>query len=95
MTNSERESIENLQSMMGGELEYDVARRVLLKHAGDIHAAASAILEGDRGEEPIEHPSVWHDPDIVWPPDFKSQPPNGALNVARPNTPLDPAREDF
>lgn len=33
-----------------GDLEPEVARRVLRKHHGDVQKAADAILEGDRGE---------------------------------------------
>ena len=37
-----------------GDVEVEVAKRVLRKHKGDMERAADAILEGDRGET-----SVW------------------------------------
>ncbi|KAH8112250.1 hypothetical protein DFH11DRAFT_1879322 [Phellopilus nigrolimitatus] len=77
---NEQENIELLQSMMG-DLNADVARRVLIKHKGDIQAAASAILEGDRGDESA----------VSWPMDYNADSGSGSgggPNVPRrPNTP--------
>ncbi|KDQ64316.1 hypothetical protein JAAARDRAFT_187660 [Jaapia argillacea MUCL 33604] len=49
-TPEEQLNIEILTGMMAGELDEHVARKVLRKHGGDMQKAASAILEGDRGE---------------------------------------------
>jgi len=37
-----------------GDVDVEIAKRVLRKHKGDMARAADAILEGDRGE-----PNVW------------------------------------
>ncbi|THH08979.1 hypothetical protein EW145_g2341 [Phellinidium pouzarii] len=78
---NEEENITMLQSMMGN-LDAEVVRRVLVKHSGDIQAAASAILEGDRGEETS----------APWPVEFHAESSSsGALNAPRrPNTPRSP-----
>lgn len=47
----EQEDGDLLAAMMGGDLDSEVARRVLRKHNGNLQKAADAILEGDRGEE--------------------------------------------
>lgn len=81
---SEEESITLLQSMMGNDLDREVARRVLIKHSHDLQAAASAILEGDRGEA-----NAWVQNDTI---DLTD---SGALNATRrPNTPLAPTKSE-
>lgn len=60
----ERENGELLASMMGDNIDPDVARRVLRKHNGNIQKAADAILEGDRGENVVwnsAHSQAGHD----------------------------------
>ncbi|EPQ51958.1 hypothetical protein GLOTRDRAFT_48407 [Gloeophyllum trabeum ATCC 11539] len=48
----EQENVEFLTSMMApGDVDAEVARRLLLKHGNDIQKAAYAMLEGDRAEE--------------------------------------------
>ena len=44
-------NIDFLASMMGGDLNQEVARKVLWKHNGSVEKAADAILQGDRGED--------------------------------------------
>ena len=44
-------NIDFLASMMGGDLDREVARKVLWKHNGNLEKAADAILQGDRGED--------------------------------------------
>ena len=44
-------NIDFLASMMGGDLDQEVARKVLWKHNGNLEKAADAILQGDRGED--------------------------------------------
>jgi hypothetical protein len=56
VTVTEHEGVELLTGMMG-DLDPGVARRVLRKCNGDVHKAATAILEGDRGE-----PASWSPP---------------------------------
>lgn len=46
----EDENVTFLTSMMG-DGDPDIARRVLRKHNGDVHKAATSILEGDTGAE--------------------------------------------
>ncbi|TDL20634.1 hypothetical protein BD410DRAFT_725264 [Rickenella mellea] len=67
----ENDSVAFLQSMMGGEFDEGIARRVLLKHKGDRQAAATALLEGDTGDEPP-----------LWPPNFNTSMSGGV--VSRP-----------
>ncbi|KAI5120397.1 hypothetical protein M0805_000176 [Coniferiporia weirii] len=74
---------------MMGDLDAEVARRVLVKHNGDIQAAASAILEGDRGEESA--PS-WEKEYHAWPGSGGS---SGTFNVPRrTNTPRSPENKE-
>jgi hypothetical protein len=47
----EQDNIDFLASMMGGDLNREVARKVLWKHNGNVEKAADAILQGDRGED--------------------------------------------
>ncbi len=47
----EQDNIDFLASMMGGDLNQEVARKVLWKHNGNVEKAADAILQGDRGED--------------------------------------------
>lgn len=56
----EREDVELLDSMMGGDVNPEEARRVLRKHKGDVNKAAEAILGGDRGEEPVDNTAAWN-----------------------------------
>jgi hypothetical protein len=54
----EQDLVENLTAMMGDAASNaDIARRVLRKYDGDVQKAATAILEGDRGEESIQRPT--------------------------------------
>ncbi|PFH51189.1 hypothetical protein AMATHDRAFT_59718 [Amanita thiersii Skay4041] len=48
---AEQDNIQFLASMMGGDLDPEVARQVLRKHNGNVEKAADAILQGDRGED--------------------------------------------
>jgi hypothetical protein len=52
----EQESVNFLTALMEDAVSDgpEVARRVLRKCDGDVHKAATAILEGDRGEESIQ-----------------------------------------
>jgi hypothetical protein len=52
----EQESVDTLTAMMGAS-DPEVARRVLRKYDGDVQKAATAILEGDRGEESFQRPN--------------------------------------
>jgi hypothetical protein len=47
----EREGVELLSAMMGGDVAADQALRVLRKHQGNVQKAAEAMLGGDRGED--------------------------------------------
>ncbi|KAF8639202.1 hypothetical protein AX17_001688 [Amanita inopinata Kibby_2008] len=47
----EHDNVQFLASMMGGDLDLEVARQVLRKHNGKVEKAADAILQGDRGED--------------------------------------------
>lgn len=52
ITQNEQESVDFLMSMMGDQIsDPEIARRVLRKCNGDMQKAATAILEGDRGEQ--------------------------------------------
>ncbi|OCB89209.1 hypothetical protein A7U60_g3695 [Sanghuangporus baumii] len=83
MQTQNEEYVQLLQGMMGDDLDADVARRVLAKHNNDIQAAASAILEGDRGED-FNSVNTWSTED----PFDTSAGGSGALNVPRrTNTP--------
>jgi hypothetical protein len=54
----EQESVDILTAMMGDAVsDPEVARRVLRKCDGDVQKAATAILEGDRGEEINQRPA--------------------------------------
>ncbi|OJA16555.1 hypothetical protein AZE42_00636 [Rhizopogon vesiculosus] len=53
----ESETIDMLIAVMDGGVDRDVARRVLRKFDGDVEKAASAMIEGDRGEE--TQSSLW------------------------------------
>ncbi|KIJ59889.1 hypothetical protein HYDPIDRAFT_99805 [Hydnomerulius pinastri MD-312] len=55
----EGESVEMLMGVMGDDFDRDVARRVLRKYDGDVEKAASALLEGERGEEVQAPVSDW------------------------------------
>jgi hypothetical protein len=54
----EQESVDFLTTMMGDTVSdpSEVARRVLRKCDGDVNKAATAILEGDRGEDRLASP---------------------------------------
>ena len=48
----DQESVDFLMSMMGDQIsDPEIARGVLRKCNGDMQKAATAILEGDRGEQ--------------------------------------------
>ncbi|KZT22930.1 hypothetical protein NEOLEDRAFT_1180510 [Neolentinus lepideus HHB14362 ss-1] len=51
MTAEEQANAELPTSMMAGDVDAQVARRLLMKHGNDNQKAASAMLEGDRTEE--------------------------------------------
>ncbi|KAG1888259.1 hypothetical protein F4604DRAFT_1916175 [Suillus subluteus] len=53
----ESNSIEILTTLMDGSVDHEVARRVLRKFDGDVEKAASAMIEGDRGED--TQSSLW------------------------------------
>jgi len=66
----EHENVELLAGMMG-DLDPEVARRVLRKCNGDVQKAATAILEGDRGEAtswPLKHTKPPTHPERKAPP---------------------------
>lgn len=59
----EEENVLNLTQMMG-ELDPEIARRILRRHGGDVQKAATSILEGDRGGDeswPSELPPLTYD----------------------------------
>ena len=59
----EEENVLNLTQMMG-ELDPEIARRILRRHGGDMQKAATSILEGDRGGDeswPSELPPLTYD----------------------------------
>ena len=68
----EEENVTFLTSMMG-DGDPEIARRVLRKHNGNVHKAATSILEGDTGTE---------DP---WPTDYGSM--DVPSTVVLPSTP--------
>jgi hypothetical protein len=70
---SEDENVTFLTSMMGNG-DPDIARRVLRKHNGDVHKAATSILEGDTGAEDS------------WPTNFGNQ-VDVPASVTGPTTP--------
>ncbi|KAG1903591.1 uncharacterized protein F5891DRAFT_77642 [Suillus fuscotomentosus] len=53
----ESNNIELLIALMDGSVDHEVARRVLRKFDGDVEKAASAMIEGDRGED--TQSSLW------------------------------------
>jgi hypothetical protein len=53
----ESENIALLITLMDGGVDGEVARRVLRKFDGDVEKAASAMIEGDRGDE--AQSSLW------------------------------------
>ena len=74
---SESDNVATLQSIMT-DIDAETARRVLVKHHNNLEAAASALLEGDKGEQ------FWNGEPI----DLTD---SGVLNASRrPNTPLAP-----
>lgn len=84
----EREDVELLAAMMGGEVDLNEARRVLRKHKGDVQKAADAILEGDRGLEEIT--TAWHTPtqetqEVVYPD------PTLSTGIQKTSKPLGPS----
>ncbi|OAX43748.1 hypothetical protein K503DRAFT_680461 [Rhizopogon vinicolor AM-OR11-026] len=76
----ESETIDMLIAVMDGGVDRDVARRVLRKFDGDVEKAASAMIEGDRGEE--TQSSLWTSSSQV----EISQP--RPLIPPRPNSPI-------
>lgn len=70
---SEDENVTFLTSMMGNG-DPEIARRVLRKHNGDVHKAATSILEGDTGAEDS------------WPTNF-GNPVDVPASVTGPSTP--------
>lgn len=53
----EQEAVDILTAMMGDTVsDPEIARRVLRKCDGDLQKAATAILEGDRGEDRPKSP---------------------------------------
>jgi len=85
----ERENGELLASMMGDNIDPDVARRVLRKHNGNIQKAADAILEGDRGENVVwnsAHSQAGHDLKYLDSPPASS---NQHITQAPPSTVID------
>ena len=61
---SEHANVELLTGMMGADLDPEIARRILRKCDGDVQKAATAILEGDRGEVALSWPSTHNKPPI-------------------------------
>lgn len=51
MFNLGEDSVEMLTSMMGGKVDREMVRRVLRKYGGDVDKAATAMLEGELGED--------------------------------------------
>lgn len=83
MQTPNEDHVQLLQGMMGDDMDAEIARRVLAKHNNDIQAAASAILEGDRGED-YNSLNKWVNED----PFETTVGGSGALNVPRrTNTP--------
>jgi len=81
MDDTEEQSVTILTSMMGGG-DPEMVRRVLRKHNGNVHTAATAILEGDTGAE------------APWPSDFASL-TDVPISVAGPSTPPREYRDVF
>ncbi|KAG0699074.1 hypothetical protein DFH29DRAFT_938334 [Suillus ampliporus] len=79
----ESNNIELLITLMDGGVDHEVARRVLRKFDGDVEKAASAMIEGDRGEE---QSSLWtshsqieiNQPRPLPPPSVR---PNSPINI--------------
>ena len=77
----EEENVTFLTSMMG-DGDPEMVRRILRKHNGDVHKAATSILEGDTGAEES------------WPSDFGSL-TDVSISVAGPSTPPREYRDVF
>ncbi|KAG1752094.1 hypothetical protein EDB19DRAFT_1903493 [Suillus lakei] len=80
----ESNNIELLITLMDGGVDHEVARRVLRKFDGDVEKAASAMIEGDRGED--TQSSLWtshsqmeiNQPRPLPPPTVR---PNSPINI--------------
>jgi hypothetical protein len=80
----ESNNIELLITLMDGSVDHEVARRVLRKFDGDVEKAASAMIEGDRGED--TQSSLWsshsqmeiNQPRPLPPPAIR---PNSPINI--------------
>jgi len=78
----EFENIEMLITVMDGAVDHEMARRVLRKFDGDVDKAASAMIEGDRGEE--TQSSLWmshSQMEISQPRPVPPPRPNSPINI--------------
>jgi hypothetical protein len=78
----ESENIALLITLMDGGVDGEVARRVLRKFDGDVEKAASAMIEGDRGDEAqsslwASHPQM----EISQPRPLIPPRPNSPINI--------------
>lgn len=78
--------MELLTSLMGGGIDREIARRVLRKYNGDVDKAASAMFEGERGDE-----LLWATSSQL---DIGSQKQLPAPTAVRPNSPVDLTGDD-
>ncbi|KAG1743750.1 uncharacterized protein EDB91DRAFT_1247238 [Suillus paluster] len=78
----ESNNIDLLITLMDGGVDHDVARRVLRKFDGDVEKAASAMIEGDRGEE--TQSSLWTSHSQMEINQPRPLPPS----AVRPNSPI-------
>jgi hypothetical protein len=85
----ESENVEMLTAMMG-DLDPNVARRVLRKCNGDVQKAATAILEGDRGEVTAWSSQVTPTPPSL--PEHKA-PPSSVIDLTTDDDELSRALE--
>ncbi|KAI6015277.1 hypothetical protein F5J12DRAFT_524359 [Pisolithus orientalis] len=77
----EAENVKLLTDMMGDHVDREVAQRVLRKYEGDVEKAASAMLEGERGEDN----QLWRSVSQM---DVVSQKQPSVPSIVRPNTPV-------
>ncbi|KAL4076724.1 hypothetical protein V8B97DRAFT_2022016 [Scleroderma yunnanense] len=78
----EDEHVEVLICLMGGDFDREVARRVLRKYEGDLEKAASAMLEGEHGDD---LPQLWR---VNSQMDIGTQKQPAVPTAVRPNTPV-------
>ncbi|KAI6014460.1 hypothetical protein PISMIDRAFT_26984 [Pisolithus microcarpus 441] len=80
----EAENVKLLTEMMGDHSDREVARRVLRKYEGDVEKAATAMLEGERGDDDQSH-QLWSSVSQM---DVVSHKQPSVPSIVRPNTPV-------